>query len=226
MRSAARTSWDVAHPGHDLPLGEVHVWRADASRWSGSRCVLSVEERTRATRFRFDLDRRRWVAARVLLRTVLARYLEVDPSLLELGATDDGKPLVLWPPDAAWLTFSISHAGDVALVAVARGQHVGVDVEEIRAGLDGVAVAQRALGDEEASEVAHEPEPRRTHRFFAMWTQEEACGKCRGTGLIEPNDERRRGPLDVAEIPVGDGYAATLAVSDRLQDIRYCLVDV
>ena len=226
MRSAARTSWDVAHPGHDLLLGEVHVWRADASRWSGSRRVLSVEERARAARFRFDLDRRQWVAARVLLRTVLARYLEVDPSLLELGATDDGKPLVLWPLDADWLSFSISHAGEVALVAVARGQHVGVDVEEIRPGLDVVAVAQRALGNEEARELAHEPEPRRTQRFFAMWTQEEACGKCRGTGLIEPNDERRRGAVDVAEIPVGDGYAAALAVSDRLQDIRYCLVDV
>jgi 4'-phosphopantetheinyl transferase len=216
----------VAHPGTDLALGEVHVWRAHANRWSGSRGVLSGEEDSRAARFRFDLDRRRWVAARVLLRTVLARYLEVDPSLLELGATDDGRPVVLWPPDAAWLCFSISHAGEVTLVAVARGQWVGVDVEDVRPGFDVVAVAQRALGSEEACELAREAEPRRTQRFFAMWTQEEARGKCRGTGLIEPDDERRRGPLDVVELPIGAGYAAALAVSDRLQNIRCCLVDV
>jgi 4'-phosphopantetheinyl transferase len=219
-------SWEVARPGADLPLGEVHVWRAHANRWSGRRGVLSVEEGARAARFRFDLDRRRWVAARVLVRNVLARYLEVDPSALELGATEDGRPVVLWPHDAAWLCFSISHAGEEALVAVARGQRVGVDVEEVRPGLDVVAVAQRALGNEEARELACESEPRRTQRFFAMWTQEEARGKCRGTGLIEPDDERRRGSLDVAELPIGDGYAAALAVSDRLHDVRCWLVDV
>jgi 4'-phosphopantetheinyl transferase len=216
----------VAHPGVDLPLGEVHVWRAHANRWSGSRGVLSVEEGARAARFRFDLDRRRWIAARVLLRNVLARYLEVDPSALELGATEDGRPVVLWPHDAAWLCFSISHAGGVALVAVARGQRVGVDVEEVRPGLDVVAVAQRALGNEEAGDLARASEPCRTQRFFAMWTQEEARGKCRGTGLIEPDDERRRGPLDVAELPIGDGYAAALAASERLHDVRCFLVDV
>jgi 4'-phosphopantetheinyl transferase len=187
---------------------------------------LSVEEGARAARFRFDLDRRRWIAARVLLRNVLARYLEMDPSALELGATEDGRPVVLWPHDAAWLWFSISHAGRVALVAVARGQRVGVDVEEVRPGLDVVAVAQRALGNEEAGDLARESEPCRTQRFFAMWTQEEARGKCRGTGLIEPDDERRRGPLDVAELPIGDGYAAALAVSERLHDVRCFLVDV
>jgi hypothetical protein len=82
------------------------------------------------------------------------------------------------------------------------------------------------LGSEEACELAGEAEPRRTQRFFAMWTREEARGKCRGTGLIEPDDERRRGPLDVAELPVGAGFAAALAVSDRLHNIRCFLVDV
>ena len=59
-----------------------------------------------------------------------------------------------------------------------------------------------------------------------MWTQEEARGKCRGTGLIEPNDERRRGYCAVAELAIGGGYAAALAVSDRLDDVRCCLIDV
>jgi 4'-phosphopantetheinyl transferase len=219
-------SWGVAQPGTDLPLGEVHVWRSHADRWSGNGGVLSAEEGARAARFRFYLDRRRWMAARVLLRNVLAHYLEVTPAGLELGATEDGRPLVRWPQDAAWLCFSVSHAGEVALVAVTRGQRVGVDVEELRSGLDVVAVAQRALGDEEASELARESEPRRTQKFFAMWTQEEARGKCRGTGLIEPDDERRSGYFEVAELPIGGGYAAALAVSDRLDDVRCCLVDV
>lgn len=226
MRSAVRTSWDVSHLGTDLPRGEVHVWRSHAERWSGNGGVLSSEECARASRFRFDLDRRRWVAARVLLRNVLAHYLGVEPAGLELGATEEGRPVVRWPHDSAWLCFSVSHAGEVALVAVARGQRVGVDVEEVRSGLDVVAVAQRALGEEEAVELARESEPHRTQRFFAMWTKEEARGKCRGTGLIEPEDERRRGHCDIAELPIGGGYAAALAVSDRLDDVHCCLIDV
>jgi 4'-phosphopantetheinyl transferase len=216
----------VSHLGTDLQYGEVHVWRGHAERWSGNGGVLSTEEGARASRFRFDVDRRRWVAARVLLRNVLAHYLGVEAAGLELGATEDGRPVVRWPNDAAWLCFSVSHAGELALVAVTRGQRVGVDVEEVRSGLDVVALARRALGEEEASELARESEPRRTQRFFAMWTKEEARGKCRGTGLIEPDDERRRGHCDVAELPIGGGYAAALAVSDVLDDVQCCLVEV
>jgi 4'-phosphopantetheinyl transferase len=166
------------------------------------------------------------MAARVLLRHALAHYVRVTPAALELGADEDGRPLILWPRDAAWLCFSISHAGDVAIVAVTREQRVGIDVEEVRSGIDIVAVAQRALGDENARELARESESRRMQRFFELWTQEEARGKCRGTGLIEPDDERRQGALDVADLPLGSGYAAALAVSDRICDVRCCLVGV
>jgi 4'-phosphopantetheinyl transferase len=180
----------------------------------------------RASRFRYERVRRQFVAARVLVRRVLARYLEVAPEELVLDADEDGRPLIIWPGDAAWLSFSISHSGDFAVVAVAREQHVGVDVEEIRSDLDVVAVARRALGEAEADELARAPQGLRTQTFFELWTREEARGKCRGTGLIEPDDERRRGALAVADFPVGDGYAAAVAATERLANIRCCVIGV
>jgi 4'-phosphopantetheinyl transferase len=202
----------------------VHIWRAEVDGWSGGHDELSDEERARAARFRFERDRGRWMAARVLVRRVLARYLGVTARTLTLGADEDRRPLVVWPPDAAWLGFSLSHAGDTALVAVTRGERVGVDVEEVRADLDVVAVAQRAFGRGVASELACEPEPRRTERFFEVWTREEARGKWRGTGLIEPDDVRRLVAPDVTDLVVGPGYAAAVAGSLRPGGVRQCLV--
>jgi 4'-phosphopantetheinyl transferase len=217
-------SWEGALLGPELPPREVHVWRANADGWSGLHDDLSDEERSRAVRFRFDKDRRRWVAARTLVRWVLARYLGVEPTKLVLGADANGRPLVLSPPDADWLCFSLSHAGDVAVVAVTRDRRVGVDVELVRSGLDVVAVAQRAFGEAVASELACEGEARRTQRFFEVWTREEARGKCRGTGLIEPEDPRQLDVPAVIDLQVGEGYAGALAGAHRPEDVRRCTV--
>lgn len=218
--------WDVSPPDPTVGPGEVHVWSARVDRWSGRHDVLSADEATRADRFRYESDRRRFLAAHVLVRCVLSRYLGTAPADLMLGADEDGRPLLLWPRHEAWLSFSVSHSGEVALVAVARDQSVGVDVEEVRSELDLVAIARRALGDEDADALAGMSEGMRTQRFFQLWTREEARGKCRGTGLIEPHDERRRGALDIADLEIGGGYVAALAVTDRLGDIRCCLTCV
>jgi 4'-phosphopantetheinyl transferase len=185
---------------------------------------LTGEEWARAARFRFERDRYRWVATRTLVRRVLARYLGVAVKTLALGADEDRRPLVLSPRDAGWLCFSLSHAGDVAVVAVTRDQRVGVDVERVRSDVDVVAVAQRAFGEAVACELAGEGEPRRTQRFFELWTREEARGKCRGTGLIEPDDPRQLDAPAVTDLQIGEGYAAALAGSHRPGGVRQCIV--
>lgn len=224
MSNGAPGVWDQATLGPDLPLGEVHVWWAKVDSWCGEHDALSEEEVARASRFRFPRDREAWVAARILVRRILARYLGVEAKALVLGADENGQPLVLSPQDADWLCFSLSHAGAVAMVAVTRDQRVGVDVEAIHSDVDVVAVARRALGEAIASDLASEQEPRRTQRFFELWTREEARGKCRGTGLIEPDDPRRLDAPAVTDLQVGEGYAAALANSQPPGPVRQCLV--
>ncbi|HSZ36985.1 MAG TPA: 4'-phosphopantetheinyl transferase superfamily protein [Acidimicrobiales bacterium] len=224
MSEAETGIWEQDALGPDLPRGEVHIWRAEVDTWEGSDDDLSDEERARAARFRFDRDRRRWTAAHLLVRRVLARYLSAAPAEIALGADENGRPLVLWPSEATWLCFSLSHAGNVALVAVTREQGVGVDVEELRSDVDAVAVAERAFGDAVASALAGEPEPVRTQRFFEVWTREEARGKCRGTGLLEPDDARRLEAAEVTDLEMGHRYVAAVAGSHRPGGVRTCLV--
>ena len=123
----------------------VDVWQLDlagiAVHGGYQPGSLSNDERARAERFRCTLDRTRWVAYRVALRRILAAYLHVGPAEIVYAAGRNGKPHVARPLSP--IAFNGSHSGDVALVAVASGFEVGIDVEVIRAPDDAEAVGRR-----------------------------------------------------------------------------------
>jgi 4'-phosphopantetheinyl transferase len=206
-----------------LPAGEVHLWKAAADAGPRDEGVLSEDERTRAARFKYEHDRERWVAGRALLRRVLGRYLATPPGSVGLEAGARGRPAIAWPEGSGWLSFSPSRSGDVALVAVARDVRIGVDVERIRPDLDVLPIARRVLGDDAARGLADAADDERISAFFREWVREEARGKCRGTGLVEPDDPARLVPLRVADFEVADGYAAALAVDGVLGVVRGCV---
>jgi len=218
--------WRRSLLGPELPTGEVHLWLANLDVEAEDTRLLSAQECERAAKFRFDHHRRRWTAARVLLRRVLGRYLATAPESVVLEEGEHGRRVVGWPHGSEWLSFSPSRSGDLALVAVARGQSVGVDVERVRADLDFVAIARRALGDEVADQLEAERTKDRISAFFRAWVREEARGKCRGTGLVELDDEARHVPLFVADLAVGDGYAGALATDGELGTVRGCSLKV
>ena len=113
----------------------VALWHADldrlAPRLEGLRSCLSDPERLRADRFRFEHDRRRFATCRVLLRWLLARELDGDPSAIEFCYGPFGKP-ELHMPVSPPLMFNVSHSDGQALIAVTRGAQVGVDIERMR----------------------------------------------------------------------------------------------
>jgi 4'-phosphopantetheinyl transferase len=226
MVSCRQVEWDRSLIGPDLPVGDVHLWLANVDGGANETDVLSSAERERAAKFRFDHHRRRWAAARVLLRLVLGRYLATGPESVVLELGDHGRTVVRWPGDSEWLSFSPSRSGDLALVGVAREQRIGVDLERIRPDLEFVAIARRALGDEVADHLEVERDEKRAGEFFRAWVREEARGKCRGTGLVEPEDEARHIPLLVTDLAIRDGYAGALAIDGKLGMVRGCLVDV
>ncbi|MCA9223049.1 MAG: hypothetical protein KDA71_22175, partial [Planctomycetales bacterium] len=78
----------------------------------------------------FEADRRRAVAGRAMLRTLLAAHLHVSPRDVPLEATSTGKPCL--PASFDSIEFNVSHSGDCILIALACAAPVGVDVERIR----------------------------------------------------------------------------------------------
>lgn len=185
----------------------VDVWRADLAvsdaelaRLSGS---VQAEEVRRASKFRLERDRRRFLAARGVLRHILAGYAATEPRRLTFGYGAHGKPFLVEHAD---LHFNISHTADVLLVGVARGRRLGVDVE---ATIPDTVIAE-VIGT-----VASEPErrllatlapPARREWFMRLWTRKEAYIKGDGRGMSL--DLRRIDVLSLPDRPrVSDGSA-------------------
>lgn len=163
--------------------GEVHLWsaRLDLSPATLRRLatILTAEELERAARQRLPRDGDRLIAARGILRTILARYLEYSPASIRLRNGPYGKPEL---DAAAGLRFNLSHAHDLALYAFACGRDVGVDLERIRPIIDHEAITAACFAEPERLVLRTLPEPRRRRAFYLAWTCKEAYLKARGLG--------------------------------------------
>jgi len=146
---------------------------------------LSSDERERARRFRFEHDRRRFVAAHALLRGLLARELGVAAAGVPIVADRFGKPR-LAAATGAGLAFNMSHTGGRALYALARDVELGVDAEALKPLAHMPRLARDVFSPDELAEWEALPEAQRVLGFFGGWTRKEAVVKALGRGLDYP----------------------------------------
>jgi 4'-phosphopantetheinyl transferase len=154
--------------------------------------LLSADERDRAARFRFDIHRERFIAARGALRIVLGELTGVTPQALEFAYGDHGKPALR--PDR--IHFNLSHSDHWAIVGATRAAPVGVDVERINADRANPAIARRFFARQEIADLECLPPSEYTNAFFQCWARKEAVLKAVGTGIS--------GGLSSFAVPVGD----------------------
>ena len=141
--------------------------------------MLSVDERQRAMRFRFDIHRCRFVAARGVLRDLLGRYTNTAPASIEFLYGPNGKPAI----PTRDLHFNIAHAEDRGVFAFTRVAPLGVDLERVRPVLEIMQIAERFFSPRELEEITRDSEEERNAAFFRCWTQKEAIIKATGEGL-------------------------------------------
>lgn len=161
-------------------MGEVHLHVTRLDTAVAEVNGLSGDERLRSTRFRFDRDRRRYVAGRSFVRSVLAGYLDTQPHEVQLAYAARGKPELVGA--AKSLRFNFSGAGEWGMLGVARCD-IGVDVEQVRPIADLDDVARRFFAAREAETVLAAEGEERVIRFLACWTRKEAFVKATGVGI-------------------------------------------
>lgn len=180
-------------------MSAVLVW--SVSLGGGDRralaALLSAEEHERARRFAFDRDRDRFVAAHAALRAVLGLHLGVAPAAVMLAVQPGGRP-VLGGDHPTAATFSLSHSGGQALIAVAAGRRVGVDIEHgpVR---DHRSLASICFGPRERAALDRCPGAAREAAFLRTWTAKEAYLKGLGVGLSASLDQLDVLPADLQE---------------------------
>ena len=170
---------------------DVQLWivTLDDPREEGQRqlACLSEDERDRAEGFRFEQDRRRFVTARAALRQILGRCLGLPASEISFEYGHYGKP-ALKSDTAREIEFNMSHCEGLALIAVASGRRVGVDLERVHSGAAEEQIAERFFSASEVAALRALPRPLQDEAFFACWTRKEAYIKARGEGLSMPLD--------------------------------------
>jgi len=179
-------AWPAPEEFPPLDRAAIHLWCAwlDEPVLSGPEAtgLLAADEQARAAGFYFAPDRRRYIATRALLRRLLGRYTGAEPGELRFGYGAHGKPELRPAAGAPAVQFNVSHCDALALIAIARDNPVGVDLERLRdlpelGGLETQLLAAEAL-------PPNTPEPVRRNHFFRHWTRLEAAGKLCGKGLI------------------------------------------
>ena len=172
-----------------LASDEVHSWCAslDVSPETSARlyATLTPDERTRGARFRFERDQQRFIVARGVLRDLVGRYLQTQPSHISFVYNAFGKP-DLSPEFGNRLKFNLSHSAGLALIAIATASNVGVDVEYIREQSDYADIARHFFSTAEVDYLTALPSHLYAEAFFSCWTKKEAYLKACGEGLAIP----------------------------------------
>lgn len=195
-RYSSHTNWVSPPEALDQQPHQVDVWRAYLLPLSDSLTemeeALSSDEKQRASRFLRLVDKNRFIASHSVLRNILTRYLRCEPDQIHFSVNRYGKPSVRDHD----LDFSLSHSGELAMVAVSQTHKVGVDVEHFRTGISSQVIARQFFSKAEFEDLEKLPLDQQEAAFFACWTRKEAYIKAHGLGLSLPLDS-----FDVSLLP-------------------------
>jgi len=170
--------------------------------------LLSDDEIARAGRYRFARDRLRFVAARSFLRKTLAQHLLVGARDIAFAYGPFGKPALLPTGFGETVEFNMSHSGGRAILAVARGASVGVDVEEMIHVSEWRGIASHYFSAYENAALSMVTTELRNAAFYCCWTRKEAFLKALGSGLAHP--------LDSFDVSLDESRAELVAVRGDL----------
>ncbi len=141
--------------------------------------LLDPSEHERAGRFRFEVDRERFIIAHGVLRTLLGERLSEDPARIIFSRGPYGKPYL----PGSELRFNLSDTKDAMLVGITKGGEIGVDIESMQRRVDHFAVSEHYFTPEEIESIAIAPDSKR--RFLEFWTRKEAVLKASGVGIMD-----------------------------------------
>lgn len=149
--------------------------------------MLHQERAKKLSAYKMSADRIRGLGAGLLLEKGLEDYLgiclpkdENGRCIIRYGYGPQGKPYL---KDYPYIQFSLSHSGNVAVLALSDSE-VGLDVQEYRGYNE--KIANRFYHEKEIKMLESVSEPEKKERlFYKIWTCKESYIKYTGKGMWE-----------------------------------------
>lgn len=197
-----------------LDAGTMHLWvftfEELRARLEAPDSLLSDDERSRAERFRFREDQRRFILARGQLRKLLQGYTGTPAAKARLAYGPQGRPSLQREAGCPDVRFSVAHTDNAVAFVFALHRNVGVDLEPLVSPGDALGrpeVYRRMMFPAEVRRIEESPPGDRARSALTAWVRKEACLKALGSGFSIPPDR-----VDVssdAEVALVRGWPAT-----------------
>ncbi|MBD2294946.1 4'-phosphopantetheinyl transferase superfamily protein [Anabaena sphaerica FACHB-251] len=229
--------WLPAPQNLILSSRDVHIWKIDLKQpelqLESFQKTLSSDEFARAERFYFPEHRQRFIIGRGSLRTILGRYLGVEPSQVEFDYQQRGKPLLAAKFANSGLFFNLSHSQDLGLCGISYQRLIGVDLEYIRPMSDLENLAKRFFLTSEYEVIKLLSPQQQEQAFFRYWTCKEAYLKATGDGLVQleqievdltPTKSAQllvSGNWELRELIPADNFAAAVVVANNGSNFQF-----
>jgi 4'-phosphopantetheinyl transferase len=144
---------------------------------------LSEAERTRWRSFRFEKDRREYLATRLLVRSALSHYRPLPPDAWRFQIGDCGKPSVY--PDCG-LRFNLSNSTRLVVCLIGEEDELGIDAEPFSRAPEIAKLGNEFLSAPELAQLEVLQDQEKYDRVLSLWTLKEAYTKARGLGFSMP----------------------------------------
>ena len=216
-----------------------HIWliRYDQSDLllEESKYILSDAEKQRASRFHFEIDRKRFSVTRGLLKKVLSKITSKPAQEIQFQFNKHGKPELIGSSKNIY--FSVTHSGNLGLIAISDLAPIGIDVEQFRKKMITEKIAKRFFSKLEVEAFLTLNENEKLQGFFNCWTRKEAFIKAVGKGLsiplntfdvtLKPNEPAQllavryknetSNEWVLRDIKVDDGYASAVILKAKAE---------
>lgn len=160
---------------------------------------MVCEERIRyASKYKFEIDRRRSLAVEALLNYALKEEGYEGELPVRVGHHENWAPYFLDEvklPGADKVYFSLSHSGDYVAVALDT-YPIGIDIEEIKPHKENI---EQKFFTEHERNLIDTDEDGKEAGFFKIWTLKEAFLKAVGEGLRFGIEEVNVEVVNIAE---------------------------
>ncbi|MEO5910058.1 MAG: 4'-phosphopantetheinyl transferase superfamily protein [Pelobium sp.] len=169
--------------------------------------LISEEEMEKSSRFVHLKHQNSYLLSRLVLKILLAKYLNCQPETIYILKGTNGKPYIKED-----IYFNISHSGDWILLAFSTHE-IGIDIEYINPDQMTEELLNHVFHPKELKMIKESKKP--IEEFYRFWTRKEAFLKKTGKGInANLNAINTVENLDLYTFNVDKNHLATVSCED------------